>query len=71
MKKDRRMVFYVSGLQRNACKNVDERKIIEERAQFCSLDRKKQQILFFVEYKIITNAVKIRLELEEIGEGDG
>lgn len=46
---DKIMAFYVSGLQRNTCKNVDERKRIEEGAWLCSLDSKRQQILFFME----------------------
>lgn len=62
------MVFQLTGLQRNTYKNVDERERMEERAQFCSLDSRKQHV-FFMEYKIIIIAVRIGLKLEEIREG--
>lgn len=41
-----RMVFQLTGLQRNTCRNVDENKRMEEGAQFCSFDFRKKQIVF-------------------------
>lgn len=41
------MVFQLTGLQRNTCKNVDENKIMEEGAQFCSFDFRKKNKLYF------------------------
>lgn len=52
------MVFQLTGLQRNTCKNVEENKIMEEGAQFCSFDFRKKTNCIFMEQKTIIIAVR-------------